>query len=85
MVETKAPEWALANGGFAGRIAALDDAALEALLVARPDLADPEPSTLEELARRAVSPPSVWNCFKTLDRPTRRARGDLHPRGPGAL
>jgi len=47
---------------------ARDDAALIALLRARPDLTVPAPTDLAVLARRLDSPPSVWRALETLDR-----------------
>ncbi|PFG39114.1 XPB/Ssl2-like helicase family protein [Georgenia soli] len=44
-----------------------DDAALAALLAARPDLASPAPSSLTSLAARAASRPSVERALATLD------------------
>ena len=45
-----------------------DDAALVALLRARPDLTVPAPTDLAVLARRLDSPPSVWRVLETLNR-----------------
>ncbi len=45
-----------------------DDAALVALLRARPDLTVPAPTDLSVLARRLDSPPSVWRVLETLNR-----------------
>lgn len=45
-----------------------DDAALAALLRARPDLTVPAPTDLAVLARRLDSPPSVWRTLETLNR-----------------
>lgn len=47
---------------------ARDDAALVALLRARPDLTVPAPTDLSVLARRLDSPPSVWRALETLNR-----------------
>ena len=44
------------------------DAALVALLRARPDLTVPAPSDLSVLARRLDSPPSVWRSLESLNR-----------------
>ncbi len=45
-----------------------DDAALVALLRARPDLTVPAPTDLSVLARRLDSPPSVWRALESLNR-----------------
>src|SRR6195952_1853255 len=45
-----------------------DDAALVALLRARPDLTVPAPTDLAVLARRLDSPPSVWRVLESLNR-----------------
>ncbi len=45
-----------------------DDAALVALLRARPDLTVPAPTDLAVLARRLDSPPSVWRALESLNR-----------------
>lgn len=45
-----------------------DDAALCALLRARPDLTVPAPTDLSVLARRLDSPPSVWRALEGLNR-----------------
>ncbi|MET3804325.1 hypothetical protein ABIB25_001320 [Nakamurella sp. UYEF19] len=45
-----------------------DDAALVALVRARPDLTVPAPTDLSVLARRLDSPPSVWRALESLNR-----------------
>ena len=50
-----------------GALSRLDEGALATLLVARPDLADPPPRSLADLAARAGSPASVEACRRTLD------------------
>src|ERR1700712_1846763 len=45
-----------------------NDAALVALLRARPDLTVPAPGDLSVLARRLDSPPSVWRSLESLHR-----------------
>ena len=45
-----------------------DDAALAALLRARPDLTVPAPTDLSVLGRRLDSPPSVWRTLESLNR-----------------
>jgi len=45
----------------------LDEAGLATLLAARPDLVDPPPYTLDELAARVVGPASVEACREALD------------------
>src|ERR1700712_5068666 len=45
-----------------------NDAALVALLRARPDLTVPAPTDLAVLARRLDSPPSVWRALESLHR-----------------
>lgn len=45
-----------------------NDAALVALLRARPDLTVPAPTDLAVLGRRLDSPPSVWRVLESLDR-----------------
>src|ERR1700710_2567740 len=45
-----------------------NDAALVALLRARPDLTVPAPGDLSVLARRLDSPPSVWRGLESLHR-----------------
>lgn len=53
------------------RLAALPDDALARLLDARIDLRMPVPASREELARRAISAPSVWSYFEHLDHSSR--------------
>ncbi len=66
-------------------LAALDDDRLVRLLAARPDLAQPRPSSFAELAGRAAAWPSVHACFRTLDRTHRHVVEALclldHPAG----
>ena len=45
----------------------LDESGIAALLEARPDLIDPPPHTLPELAARALAPASVETCRHRLD------------------
>lgn len=45
-----------------------DDAAVVALLRARPDLTVPAPTELSVLARRLDTPPSVWRAMESLNR-----------------
>ncbi len=45
-----------------------DDAALVALLRARPDLTVPAPTDFSVLARRLDGPPSVWRALESLNR-----------------
>lgn len=53
--------------GLATALAAMSDAELEALLGARPDLADPPPTSFEGLANRASRLQSLLGCSSGLD------------------
>ncbi|MGI9023697.1 MAG: hypothetical protein ACR2HV_10815, partial [Acidimicrobiales bacterium] len=53
---------------LAKTLAGFDDERLVALLAARPDLADPPPTDVAALARRAEGWPSVYACYRGLDR-----------------
>ena len=50
----------------------LDEAGIAALLEARPDLVQPPPHTLPELAARALAPASVEACWHALDHGARQ-------------
>ena len=50
-----------------GALGRLDEVALATLLTVRPDLADPPPRSLIDLAARADAPASVNACQETLD------------------
>ncbi|HVF14067.1 MAG TPA: hypothetical protein VM942_05665, partial [Acidimicrobiales bacterium] len=50
-----------------GALGRLDEAALATLLALRPDLVDPPPRSLTDLAARAGAQASVRACRETLD------------------